>query len=89
MQMNAREPKPMKKAVIAAVAIVVVLAAAVGGWLWYQSKQDRGLTLYGLRLCAKLLRPPAGTVEKPHHFSKRSGKRQLVPGSGSGNAEIR
>jgi len=47
MQMNAREPKPVKKPVIAAVAIVVVLAAAVGGWLWYQSQQDRGLTLYG------------------------------------------
>jgi len=37
----------MKKPVIALLAVVVVIAAAVGGWLWYQSQQDRGLTLYG------------------------------------------
>jgi HlyD family secretion protein len=24
-----------------------LLAAGVGGWLWYQSHQDKGLTLYG------------------------------------------
>ena len=27
--------------------VVVLLAAGTGGWLWYQSQQDRGLTLYG------------------------------------------
>ncbi|POU02564.1 secretion protein HlyD [Escherichia sp. ESNIH1] len=37
----------MKKPVVALMAVVIVLAAAVGGWLWYQSQQDRGLTLYG------------------------------------------
>ncbi|WP_312228926.1 secretion protein HlyD [Pseudescherichia sp.] len=37
----------MKKPVVALLAVVVVLAAAVGGWLWYQSQQDRALTLYG------------------------------------------
>ena len=37
----------MKKTVIALLAVVVVIAAAVGGWLWYQSQQERGLTLYG------------------------------------------
>lgn len=37
----------MKKPVVALLAVVVVLAAAVGGWLWYQSQQDRSLTLYG------------------------------------------
>lgn len=47
MQMNAREPKSMKKPVVVLLAVVIVLAAAVGGWLWYQSQQDRGLTLYG------------------------------------------
>lgn len=36
----------MKKPVVALLAVVIVLAA-VGGWLWYQSQQDRGLTLYG------------------------------------------
>lgn len=37
----------MKKPVVVLLAVVIVLAAAVGGWLWYQSQQDRGLTLYG------------------------------------------
>lgn len=37
----------MKKPVVALLAVVIVLAAAVGGWLWYQSQQDRDLTLYG------------------------------------------
>ncbi len=37
----------MKKPVVLLLAVVIVLAAAVGGWLWYQSQQDRGLTLYG------------------------------------------
>lgn len=27
--------------------VIVLLAAGVGGWLWYQSHQDKGLTLYG------------------------------------------
>ena len=37
----------MKKPVVAILAVVVLIAACVGGWLWYQSHQDRGLTLYG------------------------------------------
>lgn len=37
----------MKKPVAIIVAVVVVLAAGIGGWLWYQSKQDNTLTLYG------------------------------------------
>lgn len=36
----------MKKPVIV-VLIIVLLAALAGGWFWYQSKQDKGLTLYG------------------------------------------
>lgn len=36
----------MKKPVIV-VLIIVLLAALVGGWFWYQSTQDKGLTLYG------------------------------------------
>ncbi|QOV66292.1 secretion protein HlyD [Kosakonia pseudosacchari] len=37
----------MKKPIVVVVIVVVVLAALGGGWLWYQSKQDRTLTLYG------------------------------------------
>ena len=37
----------MKKPVAIIVAVVVVLAASIGGWLWYQSQQDKTLTLYG------------------------------------------
>lgn len=37
----------MKKPVAIILVVVVLLAAGVGGWLWYQSHQDRGLTLYG------------------------------------------
>ncbi|WP_347115621.1 secretion protein HlyD [Leclercia sp. S52] len=37
----------MKKSVVIIVAAIVVLAAGIGGWLWYQSQQDKALTLYG------------------------------------------
>lgn len=37
----------MKKPVAIILVVVVLLAAGIGGWLWYQSHQDRGLTLYG------------------------------------------
>jgi len=37
----------MKKPVVIIVAAIVVLAAGIGGWLWYQSQQDKTLTLYG------------------------------------------
>ncbi|MDU4268586.1 MAG: HlyD family secretion protein [Enterobacter hormaechei] len=37
----------MKKPVAIILVVVVLLAAGIGGWLWYQSQQDRGLTLYG------------------------------------------
>ncbi|MWU81564.1 secretion protein HlyD, partial [Escherichia coli] len=37
----------MKKPVAIILVVVVLLAAGTGGWLWYQSQQDRGLTLYG------------------------------------------
>lgn len=37
----------MKKPVAIVLVVVVLLAAGIGGWLWYQSQQDRGLTLYG------------------------------------------
>ena len=36
----------MKKPVAIILVVVVLLAAGIGGWLWYQSQQDRGLTLY-------------------------------------------
>ncbi len=32
----------MKKPVVVALAAVALLAVAIGGWLWYQSQQDRG-----------------------------------------------
>ena len=37
----------MKKPVAIILVVIVLLAAGVGGWLWYQSHQDKGLTLYG------------------------------------------
>ena len=37
----------MKKPVAIILVVIVLLAAGIGGWLWYQSHQDRGLTLYG------------------------------------------
>ena len=37
----------MKKPVAIVLVVVVLLAAGIGGWLWYQSQQDKGLTLYG------------------------------------------
>ena len=37
----------MKKPVAIILVVVVLLAAGTGGWLWYQSRQDNGLTLYG------------------------------------------
>lgn len=36
----------MKKPVAALLAAVVV-AVAIGGWLWYEERQESGLTLYG------------------------------------------
>ncbi|MBU4684319.1 secretion protein HlyD [Cedecea davisae] len=36
-----------KKPVIVAVVILALVAAAFGGWKWYQGRQDDGLTLYG------------------------------------------
>lgn len=37
----------MKKPVAIILVVVILLAAGIGGWLWYQSRQDNGLTLYG------------------------------------------
>lgn len=37
----------MKKPVAIILVVVVLLAAGIGGWLWYQSQQHKGLTLYG------------------------------------------
>ena len=31
----------MKKPVAIILVVVVLLAAGIGGWLWYQSQQDR------------------------------------------------
>jgi HlyD family secretion protein len=42
-----QRPEVMKKPVAIILVVVVLLAAGVGGWLWYQSHQDKGLTLYG------------------------------------------
>lgn len=36
-----------KKPVIAVIVILVLVAAAFGGWKWYQSQQNSELTLYG------------------------------------------
>ncbi len=37
----------MKKPLVTVLIVVVVIAALVGGWMWYQSKQESTLTLYG------------------------------------------
>jgi len=37
----------MKKPVVAALVVVLAAAAIIGGTLWYKSRQDNGLTLYG------------------------------------------
>ncbi|MGK9172196.1 secretion protein HlyD [Yokenella regensburgei] len=37
----------MKKPVAVALLVVILLAALGGGWMWYQSRQEEGLTLYG------------------------------------------
>ncbi|ADO49276.1 secretion protein HlyD [[Enterobacter] lignolyticus] len=37
----------MKKPVIVILAVVLVVAAVAGGALWYESRQNNGLTLYG------------------------------------------
>jgi HlyD family secretion protein len=36
-----------KKPVVVALVIIALLAACVGGWLWYQSAREKPLTLYG------------------------------------------
>lgn len=40
----------MKKPVVIGLAVVVLAAVVAGGYWWYQSRQDNGLTLYGLSL---------------------------------------
>ncbi|SCC02083.1 HlyD family secretion protein [Kosakonia oryzendophytica] len=37
----------MKKPVVVIVVAIIVLAVLGGGWMWYQSKQENSLTLYG------------------------------------------
>jgi HlyD family secretion protein len=37
----------MKKPVVVVLAAVALIAIVAGGWMWYQSQQDKGLTLYG------------------------------------------
>lgn len=37
----------MKKPVVIALVVVVLLAAIGGGWMWYHSRQNQPLTLYG------------------------------------------
>lgn len=37
----------MKKPLVTVLIVVVVIAALAGGWMWYQSRQERALTLYG------------------------------------------
>ena len=37
----------MKKPVVIGLAVVVLAAVGAGGYWWYQSRQDNGLTLYG------------------------------------------
>lgn len=37
----------MKKPLVTVLIVVVVIAALIGGWMWYQSKQESTLTLYG------------------------------------------
>ncbi|MCS2158338.1 secretion protein HlyD [Scandinavium sp. H11S7] len=37
----------MKKPIVVILAVIIIIAAIAGGTLWYQSRQDTGLTLYG------------------------------------------
>ncbi|MBS1205681.1 MAG: secretion protein HlyD [Proteobacteria bacterium] len=37
----------MKKPLVTVLIVVVVIAALAGGWMWYHSRQERALTLYG------------------------------------------
>lgn len=37
----------MKKPVVVVLLIIILLAALGGGWMWYQSRQETALTLYG------------------------------------------
>lgn len=37
----------MKRAVVMALIIAIILAASGGGWMWYHSRQNQPLTLYG------------------------------------------
>lgn len=37
----------MKKPVVVVLIVVLLLAALGGGWMWYQSRQESTLTLYG------------------------------------------
>ncbi|WP_437891520.1 secretion protein HlyD [Phytobacter sp. V91] len=37
----------MKKPVVVVLIVVILLAALGGGWMWYQSRQENTLTLYG------------------------------------------
>ncbi|WP_342321452.1 secretion protein HlyD [Kosakonia sp. BYX6] len=37
----------MKKHIVTVLIVLALLAALGGGWMWYQSKQENGLTLYG------------------------------------------
>ncbi|RKQ39604.1 secretion protein HlyD [Enterobacter sp. R1(2018)] len=36
-----------KRPVVVGIVIIALLAACVGGWLWYQSDKEKPLTLYG------------------------------------------
>ena len=65
----------MKKPVAIILVVVVLLAAGVGGWLWYQSHQDKGLTLYGnvdIRVLQDILgHENLGTTEIYTHTSSK------------------
>ncbi|KNC08828.1 membrane protein [Klebsiella sp. RIT-PI-d] len=37
----------MKRAVVMALIIAIILVASGGGWMWYHSRQNQPLTLYG------------------------------------------
>lgn len=37
----------MKRAVVLALIIAIILVASGGGWMWYHSRQNQPLTLYG------------------------------------------
>lgn len=36
-----------KKPIVVAIVILALLAAGIGGWMWYRSQQEKPLTLYG------------------------------------------